>query len=171
MTTKKQEREALEQIKSILETLGAESYVSTALEGCLEIAEQNIDNDFACSMKQRAESAENKASSLEITLKDVTKTAEEAVEEIHRLQEELKQAKNRQINPRLYRTIWENAFDQKETSRRRMMAEADMMANLSESPQDIAFQQAVKAYRKSKKQADDAAWIMDQIEKIKPGGC
>ena len=53
--TKDQEREALEKIKAILESLGPDSYVGTALEGCLEIAEENIENDFACSMKQRVE--------------------------------------------------------------------------------------------------------------------
>ena len=53
--TKDQEREALEKIKAILDTLGPDSYVGTAFEGCLEIAEENIENDFACSMKQRVE--------------------------------------------------------------------------------------------------------------------
>lgn len=53
--TKDQEREALEKIKAIVDTLGPDSYVGTALEGCLEIAEENIENDFACSMKQRVE--------------------------------------------------------------------------------------------------------------------
>ena len=55
--TKDQEREALEKIKAILDTLGLDSYVGTALEGCLEIAEENIENDFAFSMKQRVEAA------------------------------------------------------------------------------------------------------------------
>lgn len=50
--TKDQEREALEKIKAIVEALGPDSYIGTALEGCFEIAERNIENDFACSMKQ-----------------------------------------------------------------------------------------------------------------------
>lgn len=50
--TKHQEREALEKIKAIVESLGPDSYIGTALEGCFEIAERNIENDFACSMKQ-----------------------------------------------------------------------------------------------------------------------
>ena len=59
MSTKEQERKALEQIRSIVASLGADSYVGIALEGCLEIAEENINNDFACSMKQRLGTAEN----------------------------------------------------------------------------------------------------------------
>lgn len=58
MTTKDQERKALEQIRKIVESLGDDSYIGTAFEGCFEIAEENINNDFACSMKERAEAAE-----------------------------------------------------------------------------------------------------------------
>lgn len=58
MTTKAQELKALEQIKKIVEELGEDSYIGTAFEGCFEIAQQNIENDFACSMKQEVESLE-----------------------------------------------------------------------------------------------------------------
>ena len=68
MLTKAEERKALAKIREIVEGLGEDSYVGTAFEGCFEIAEQNIDNDWACSMKQRVESAEKK---LEKTLLDL----------------------------------------------------------------------------------------------------
>jgi len=61
MNTKEQERKALEQIKKIVAGLGEGSYIGTAFEGCFEVAEENIENDFACSMKQRAEAAERSA--------------------------------------------------------------------------------------------------------------
>ena len=53
---KGQERDALDQIKKILEELGNDSYVATAFKGCVEDAERNIENDFAFSMKDRYES-------------------------------------------------------------------------------------------------------------------
>ena len=59
--TKEQERKVLEQIRKMVEELGVDSYIAMAFEGCFEIAESNIDNDFGCSMKQRTESAERKA--------------------------------------------------------------------------------------------------------------
>ena len=62
MTSKAQERKSLNEIKEILVQLEPEGYVRTALDGCLEIAADNIDNDFACSMKQRAEAADRDAS-------------------------------------------------------------------------------------------------------------
>lgn len=61
MSTKEQEMEALRKIKEILSGIDPDGYVATALDGCLEIAEDNIGNDFLCSMKQRADSATDEA--------------------------------------------------------------------------------------------------------------
>lgn len=61
MSTKEQEMEALQKIKEILSGIDPDGYVATALDGCLDIAEDNIGNDFLCSMKQRADSATNEA--------------------------------------------------------------------------------------------------------------
>lgn len=58
--TKAQEREALEKIKAIVATLGPRSYVGTALDGCLEDAEVNIENDFGDSMRARWQDAEKR---------------------------------------------------------------------------------------------------------------
>lgn len=52
MTTKAQERKALEQIINIVEGLGEGSYLSMAFDGCFEMAESNIDNDFGNSPKE-----------------------------------------------------------------------------------------------------------------------
>lgn len=71
MTTKEQERRALEQIRKIVESLGENSYIGTAFEGCFEIAEENIENDFACSMKQRREAAEAAEDSLREKVRDL----------------------------------------------------------------------------------------------------
>ena len=58
--TKDQEREALEKIKAIIATLGPRSYVGTALDGCLEDAKVNIENDFGDSMRARWQDAEKR---------------------------------------------------------------------------------------------------------------
>lgn len=55
MTSKDQERKALEQIRQIVAGLGEGSYIGMALEGCFEDAEENIENDFGVSWKQRYE--------------------------------------------------------------------------------------------------------------------
>ena len=58
MTTKEQERKALAKIQEIIIGLGENSYVGTAFRGCIEIARENIENDFACSLLERKEAAE-----------------------------------------------------------------------------------------------------------------
>lgn len=58
MTTKADERKVLDQIQALLLTIDPTGYVNTAFEGCVDVARENIENDFACSYKQRAESAE-----------------------------------------------------------------------------------------------------------------
>lgn len=92
-TTRTQEREALDRIRKIVAELGEFSYIGTAFEGCFEIAEDNIENDFGCSMKQRAESAERKAQSAEQSfgfakdeLEKATRKVELCKETIERLQ-------------------------------------------------------------------------------------
>lgn len=60
MTTKEQERKALEQIRKIVAGLGEDSYIGTAFEGCFEDAETNIENDWALSMNGRWQDAEQK---------------------------------------------------------------------------------------------------------------
>ena len=58
MTSKEQERKALEKIRKIIAELGADSYIGIAFDGCIEDAEENIENDWACSMKERVETLE-----------------------------------------------------------------------------------------------------------------
>ena len=92
MTTKAQERKALEQIKKIVEGLGENSYIGMAFEGCFEMAQENIDNDWGCSMKQRAESAERRVAELTQEVKEfrdaLNKTEQRAEERERYLQED-----------------------------------------------------------------------------------
>lgn len=64
MATKQQEREALDKIAEIIKGLGQDSYIAAAFDGCLDMAEDNIGNAFMCSMKARAEDAQQEVASL-----------------------------------------------------------------------------------------------------------
>lgn len=89
MMTKAEEMKVLEKIGKLVESTGEGSYISMAFEGVLEDAEDNINNDFGNSWKQRAEAAEK-------MVKQYKKVRDELVEE----RDELKQtinAKNEQI--------------------------------------------------------------------------
>ena len=163
MTTKEQERKALEQIKKIVAGLGENSYVGTALEGCLEIASDNIENDWGCSMKERAETAERKLEKLENQNQEFRLAAQKRREKANELEKSLKQAEEKQLTPNLFRAIWSMAYDQEELNRKNMMQAADMMASFADNPKDIAFTQAVKNYNRAKQKAEEAV-------KIKPVG-
>ena len=178
MTTKKQEREALEQIKNIIESLGPDSYIAVALEGCLDIAAENIDNDFACSMKQRAETARAQVETLKAENRELRETIGEKEKKIDKQRDALsqlngiiRQLEGKTLTRDLYKAIWTVAYDKADESKALMMNAASMMADHADTPQDIAFQESVKCFKKWKKDAESAAWIMDQIEKIKPDGC
>ena len=94
--TKEQERKALEQIRKIVEGLGKDSYIGTAFEGCFEIAETNIENDWGCSMKQRAMEAEEKAVHLEDIVDAYERGEEKTEKEIAGLREQLEAVRNQQ---------------------------------------------------------------------------
>lgn len=100
--TKQQERDALEKIRKMVEQLGPDSYLATTFEGCFDLAAENIDNDWACSMADRARRAEKRAAELEDKLTESVKdyeaahaaahaVAEEKDAEIAKLKDQLKQ--------------------------------------------------------------------------------
>lgn len=55
--TKAQEKAILEQIKALIESTGKDSYISAAFAGCIELAHENIDNDFMFSYPEKLEMA------------------------------------------------------------------------------------------------------------------
>lgn len=86
--TKQQEREALDKIRKIVEQLGPDSYLATTFEGCFDLAAENIDNDWACSMADRARRAEKRAAELEDKLAESVKDYEAAHAAAHAVAEE-----------------------------------------------------------------------------------
>lgn len=87
MATKEQERKALEQIKKIVGSLGSDSYIAIAFDGCFQDAEENIENDFALSMKDRYESESNKSKGLMDEANRLRSWASELEEELKKRKE------------------------------------------------------------------------------------
>lgn len=77
ITTKQQERDALQQIRMIVADLGEQSYLAAAFDGVFEIAEQNIENDFGLSALVSIKKREQEAADLIIKAR---KTLQEANE-------------------------------------------------------------------------------------------
>lgn len=100
MTTKEQERKALAQIKEIVASLGEDSYIGTALEGCFEDAETNIENDWALSMKDRWMAADrrlNEANGTIEELQDKLAESEKDYEAAHATAHQIAEEKDGEI--------------------------------------------------------------------------
>jgi hypothetical protein len=55
IATKEEECQVLEKIKQMAAELGENSYLVAAFTGAFELAEQNIENDWNCTMTEKAE--------------------------------------------------------------------------------------------------------------------
>ena len=169
MTSRDQERKALAQIKKIVESLGSDSYIGTAFEGCFEIAESNIENDWACSMKQRAESAEKKVTKLELDNRDLRAAIKKAKEEASKKQTELEE-KLVDLNSRALssddlvdcRQLVDNEAYEAEQEKN---AAALEIVTFAEEPNGTNFQEAVRAHRNAQSRWNYLLGLRSRIEK------
>lgn len=118
VTTKEQERKALAKIKEIMESLGEGSYVRTAFEGCFEIAEENIEYDFADSMQARLKEAREEANRSDETAKTLYDENENLKETIARLEAQLEREQEweaYEMKENASRTGYENLAMQDDT--------------------------------------------------------
>lgn len=171
MTTKEQERKALEQIRKIVDSLGEDSYIATAFEGCFEIAADNIENDFACSMQQRVESAEKardaymkKCGELCKEIDGMKKQLQDKDDSIAGIVAEMKKAKHRALYPSLYMTIRNDYSKRIETCRALMAQAANAMADID--PRDIAFADAVKEFKARRAEIENAEQVIAELDRI-----
>ena len=95
--TKQQERDTLTAIMQMVEELGPNSYLATAFAGCFEDAEENIENDFAFSMKERYESSKKDADYFHEAANTFSNDLDTARDEIAAIKAELTDAQNRRI--------------------------------------------------------------------------
>lgn len=89
MATKEQERKALEEIRNIVSELGEDSYIGKAFEGCYEIAEENIENDFWISMEDKYTMANRNAAESKDEASRYKKQIERLEKQVERLAEQL----------------------------------------------------------------------------------
>lgn len=156
MTTKEQERKALAQIKKIVEGLGTDSYIGMAFEGCFEIAEENIENDFGCSMKQRAEKAEEDAEHFKRAAEYYAAEQEKAQQEADALKGKvLTTAEAGAIKSILHHAQME-AAGLADKAAERIVATAD-------DPDSSEFRQAVQDNRAGKKRMEECAALIQRL--------
>lgn len=95
--SKDTEREYLGRIKNILDALGEDSYCAWAFGGCVDDAEENIDNDFAVSMRGRWE---DEREAHEKTRKSMTEKVNAQGQRIAELEAEVQKARQMEAQAR-----------------------------------------------------------------------
>lgn len=159
MTTKEQERKALEKIRKIVEELGENSYVATAFEGCFEDAELNIENDAAFSMKTRADMLEKDLKEAEARL-EASRNEQEALKRkleakdktIENLTKALEEAEKK-ILPDEAKSEIIHYLGQRGADLEKIMVDlSDLIVDMVDTPADIAFTSAVKSYKEAREE-------------------
>lgn len=95
--SKDTEREYLGRIKNILDALGPNSYCAMAFDGCIADAEENIDSDFAVSMRGRWE---DEREAHEKTRKSLTEKVNAQGQRIAELEAEVQKAQQMEAQAR-----------------------------------------------------------------------
>lgn len=176
--TKEQERKAVEKIRKIISELGEGSYVGTALEGCLEDAESNIENDFGDSMKRRWEYAEAqlKTAREEIaSLKNELAESEKDYEAAHAAAHEIAEQKDTEIAALRMQVIeaddLENllilAIERKTALDEEAKNAAERIVESAGEPESAAFKNAVSDHRAAKRAAEKYTALIERASKAK----
>lgn len=158
--TKDQERKALERIQKIVEALGENSYVGTALEGCLEDASVNIENDFMQSMKGRYETAIKDAEHFQVA-------ANHFSAEVDKLEQEVKDLKRRLLPPDDITDIQMLIETRVAEAENKKKEASDTIVKFAERPISPQFLQAVRDHRNAEK---DETYFSAMLARIKALG-
>ena len=159
IATKDQERKALEEIRKIVDNLGENSYVGAAMEGVLELAEDNIENDFVQSMKESVETAEKRAHELE-----------EENERLKATKEKLEEERARILPEEVRQKFYGIAFDKKYKAQAEAMTAAERMAEAVECggnarPDAIRYREMTEEVKEWK----DIIKLLDNIARKQAG--
>lgn len=159
MATKDQERKALDRIRKIVQELGEGSYIGMAFEGCFEVAEENIENDFACSMKQRAEKAESELEKATESIKALETGLELAKAETERL-------KTKTLTKAEAEKIQGYLINAERTAKVTAQNSAEKIVEFAENPDSNDFRQAVQDNRISRKKAEICHGLIQRMYEV-----
>lgn len=159
VATKEQERKALEKIKKIVDEMGENSYIGMAFEGCFELAEENIENDFALSMKHRAEKAEKDRDYFHDVADNYSK-------ELEKLQSENDTLKKKILSPEDLSAI-AMQLDRDQTDRQKEIDEiAKQIVTYADHPESPEFRKAVHHHRKDLEDLEAFNKLIETLHRI-----
>lgn len=181
VTTKEQERKAIQKIRKIVKELGENSYVGFAMEGVLELAEGNIREDAAYSMKknaeiawERADKAEKENKDLKKEVEDLKKTVKKRGTTISELNTELcnarAEAKANEVPEELIQEMYCMAYDKEAESIGKMEKAADQMTEATIAGEDAhGFAEEYKKQKENRNRYRKVMEMLDQRERRRAG--
>lgn len=179
--SKQQERDALAEIKAIVESLGEQSYLATAFDGCFEDAENNIDDDAAYSMKDRWESALNesyrqgniitdlrqKLNILELDSRDLRLAIDRVKQEAADAEQQLREKTLSDDDMADAQELVAEVIAETEAA---VTAAAETIVKYAQSPASTEFQQAVTDHRAMSSKLDYYKALKDRIIAARQAG-
>ena len=165
--TKQQERDTLEAIKKMVVSLGPQSYLATAFDGCFQDAEDNIEDDAAYSMKARYESSEEKLAVAQKEIEDLKTHKRLMQETIDRLQRENEALEQRIIAPgdllEISKLLAEKVLD----IGGQVSNAAERIVDAAEEPGSPAFLSAVEDHREAKAELSRYTALLSKINTLR----
>lgn len=178
------ERAFLNEIKEILEGLGPDSYCAMAFEGCVGDAEENIDNDFAVSMKGRwqteCKAHENirksltekvnaqgqRIAELEAELQEARRMEGQARKEAAEAKIALEKAKEKILPDNVAAELTIMLRKQADEAAKEALYYADRMAAEVENSVPVGASNSAKNFRKCRKAQVDALRLLGALGNI-----
>lgn len=145
IATKEQERKALEKIKKIVDDLGEVSYIGMAFEGCFEIAEDNINNDFGCSFKSNLESARKANEKMAERVKSLMENVDDLTTKLDDALKEVAWLRGKVLSHEYIEHLKVLVLNENKKAASQQTEAANKILDLAETPDTPEFREAVKA--------------------------
>ena len=169
--TKEQERKAIEKIRKIVAELGESSYVGTALEGCLEDAENNIENDFGDSMKRRLEYAEAQLKTAEERIAELKKNYSEGYAEWSEAaasdKETIMVLQERTLSAEDIDTFVALVLERRAGYDKELKNAAEYIVEMADDTDNTQFKNAVSNHRAAKRAKEKYDALAARLEKVR----
>lgn len=170
MTTKEQERKALAQIKKIVDDLGENSYVGTALDGALSLAEENIDCDAAFSARYYQETLFETEKKLKATDEKVAELEKELAERKVAYEQAYESVCQRLLNDYDIKVLKEVVTEKTSTLQQEVDNAAARIVEAANDPESAAFKNAVSDHRIAQQELNRLTEVLKRVCEISNAG-